>query len=271
MNKKTILRISLYTLLSLHNHAALTPQPKKSLNYKIPTHSFSIYSPPFLTLKEISFPPNYLFNKSPSLNTPPSSREISPLEKCLMHPHSYLKYQPNKFTPLPTSSHLEITRPPHSYGRPELTDALDFAGCVIFETYHVPLMTKDLSRKQGGKFLPHKSHRLGLDADVGIYTYHHHGYANTNYSLVSGSRIHPEFSNKQALEANWTFVKNLIDGPSEIQVIMVDHYLINTLRNYVLKHHGQEEWNKYNRFRHEPGHKDHYHIRVRLAKKLTLT
>src|SRR3989344_5418644 len=229
-NKTALLNISLYALLGLHNHVS---PPKKHLNYNTPTNSSFIYSLPFSSIPEIPSPSNYLFNNAstvnilPPANTLPSSREISPLEKCLMHPHSYIQYLPQKFTPLPTSSHLEITRPRHSYGRHELVDALDFAGCVVFETYHVPLMTKDLSRKQGGKFPPHKSHRLGLDADVGIYTYNpRRSYASTNYSLVSGSCIHPDFSNKQALEANWIFVKNLVGGPSEVQAIMLDYHLI---------------------------------------------
>ncbi len=168
---------------------------------------------------------------------------------------------------LKESEFVDLRKPERSYGRQELVDVVNYSACVMQEVYGAPLVVHDLSREGGGRLRPHKSHRNGRDADVGIYGYDlaEERYYNTTTKMKKRGRLHPDFNNDRALDANWLFIDSLLRGPYEIDMIFLDQKLINGLRSYVVGKYGEEIWNEGGRvLRHEPGHTTHYHIRTKV-------
>ena len=66
---------------------------------------------------------------------------------------------------------LEVQRPPRGWGKPLLVDTLRLAAqATQRQSPLLPhLILGDLSKEGGGCLPPHKSHRGGIDADVGYY------------------------------------------------------------------------------------------------------
>lgn len=162
------------------------------------------------------------------------------------------------------SEHVAIRKGNRAYGRQELVDSVNYAACVMYAVFDVPLEVHDLSREGGGKLYPHKSHRNGRDADVGLYGYNDKkGYYNSTQLMKRHGRVHADFNNEKALEANWLFIDGLLSGPHQIEAIFVDQVLKNRLREYVVRTFDEKTWERAGRIlQHEPGHTTHYHIRT---------
>ncbi|GEM_PF-3619820 len=168
---------------------------------------------------------------------------------------------------LKDSEFVDLRKPERSYGRQELVDVINYSACVMQQVYGAELVVHDLSREGGGRLRPHRSHRNGRDADVGIYGFDEarEEYYNTTHSMKKRGRLHPDFNNDQALDANWLFIDSLMRGPYEIDMIFLDRKLINGLRSYVVGKYGEQRWSEAGRvLRHEPGHATHYHIRTKV-------
>jgi len=175
---------------------------------------------------------------------------------------------------LKDSDFVNVRKPERSYGRQELVDVINYSACVMQEVYGTQLMVHDLSREGGGRLRPHKSHRNGRDADVGIYGYDvaRGEYYNTTHSIKKKGRLHPNFDNDRALDANWLFLDSLVGGQYEIDMIFLDRALINGLRSYVVGKYGADNWKKVGKvLRHEPGHATHYHIRTKVPVRESKT
>jgi len=73
---------------------------------------------------------------------------------------------------LPESPVLfKIWHPTKAYGTPELVTALQIAAQDMERMMPEaePIVVGDMSRPNGGHLSGHRSHRGGLDADIGIY------------------------------------------------------------------------------------------------------
>ncbi|NQV91242.1 penicillin-insensitive murein endopeptidase [Candidatus Woesearchaeota archaeon] len=160
------------------------------------------------------------------------------------------------FVKLYDKSWILPRKPQFSYGQEYLVQSLDKTAKFMFEHYNAPLVVHDISRAEGGCLQPHKSHRNGLDVDVGIYSYNPHSYEFQNKFEKPSN-----FKNHLSLSSNWNFIK-MTQVYGNVSWIFLDQKYINLLRKEVISNYGVDEWNQYGRIlRHEPGHKDHYHIR----------
>jgi len=165
---------------------------------------------------------------------------------------------PKNNTAIPNNTYVNAVRT-NRYAQPELVDMLVSAAGEMFETYQIDgvgprLQVNDASRKYGGRLSPHVSHRRGIDADIGMYRFEEGRYTN---------RIGPiKQWNQETLEANWNFLKSLQHNYS-IQYVFWNGRYINKMKNYVLSHYGEAEWNEYGKVFHtEDHHTSHFHIRI---------
>lgn len=129
-----------------------------------------------------------------------------------------------------------------------------------------PLLVMDLSRKGGGFFRPHKSHRQGRDVDIRypkLRKYRH---------VV---RTRPQMLD---LRRSWFVVKKFLDT-KDVTFMFMDYSLQKVLYQYALKH-GETKKSLHKVFqyprgrralhgiiRHEPGHATHLHVRFRREPK----
>lgn len=130
-----------------------------------------------------------------------------------------------------------------------------------------PFVVGDISTARGGFLSGHRSHRGGVDADLGIY--------------AKGGRQSPRgfqdlAPNELDAKATWTFIRSLLDTGS-VDRMYLDQSLINVLRRYVREEEGlsQEEvdrifpppgtprtWAMTGVVQHVAGHRNHLHLRV---------
>ena len=165
---------------------------------------------------------------------------------------------------LPASERILI-RKGRNYGTPEMIEALVLAVDAVHEKHpgaH-PLVTGDLSRKEGGKLSPHLSHQSGRDADVGYYFHTH---------------VQPRWFRKASEDSldvprTWTFVASLL-ADAKVEYIFMDYRLQKLLYEYARDKMGHTPGDLLRHFayprgrgarvaiiRHLKGHRDHMHIR----------
>ena len=133
-----------------------------------------------------------------------------------------------------------------------------------------PLVVGDISVRGGGYLDGHRSHRTGLDADVGIYK-------------LEGIQDPTGFADVRTrefdAEANWLVIETML-STDRIDRILLDHSHIQLLKRYLHDNEilSQDEIDEiflgprdfaeqYWRMRtgvihHAPGHKGHFHVRV---------
>ncbi len=130
-----------------------------------------------------------------------------------------------------------------------------------------PIIIGDLSVRYGGFLSGHKSHRGGVDADIGIYR--RGRWQPTNrFDDLSAKDFDPE--------ANWLLISTMLQT-GKIDMILLDRSHIATLRSYTVKSGlltaeeadyifvsdgGSAHWERTGVIRHAPGHKSHLHVRV---------
>ena len=132
------------------------------------------------------------------------------------------------------------------------------------------ILIGDISREGGGHFAPHKSHQNGRDVDISI--------------PIKGDRRPKKFTKATAknldLQSTWLLVRALVESKS-VDVMFIDRSLQVLLRDYVKRHAAR----KYRRIaddlfqhpagrskapiiKHEPGHKNHIHVRFKTPADL---
>ncbi len=161
----------------------------------------------------------------------------------------------------------------NAWGTPRLIDVLtDVSEEMLWKVPDAdPLMIGDMSRRGGGYLHGHRSHRGGLDADVGIYSGHAQ-QSTTGLRTVAVSDLD--------LDTNLTFVLTLL-GTGEVERILLDRGHIAALRRYAIDSGRLTEEEAHRIFilpgdgldvspfsldgvvHHVPGHKHHFHVRVR--------
>lgn len=129
------------------------------------------------------------------------------------------------------------------------------------------LVLGDISRRHGGPNPPHKSHRGGVDADVGIYKVGR-WQADTHFTRLGPS----DFD----VEANWAMISSMLDT-GKVDFILLDRSLIARLKSYTLENGlltpeeaehvfpaegSRHAWEDTGILHHAPNHQDHMHVRV---------
>ncbi|MDH5673890.1 MAG: penicillin-insensitive murein endopeptidase [Myxococcales bacterium] len=121
----------------------------------------------------------------------------------------------------------------------------------------------DLSRKGGGKFPPHKSHRSGQDVDVG-YVLADDGDGRTRFERATKKNLD--------LQRTWQLLSAFLDT-GRVRYVFIDYNLQALLYDYAKSHGTREseldELFQYPRSRHraygiirdDRGHDDHFHVR----------
>ena len=120
----------------------------------------------------------------------------------------------------------------------------------------------DLSFRGGGRMRPHRSHRRGLDADVGYYF--KDGRPRRWFIAPKGKELD--------VARQWALFEALIKT-GEVEYLFVSYPLQATLYAYARKHgwtekrlHDVFQWPRHRRqkvgiIRYEHGHNDHFHVR----------
>ena len=142
-----------------------------------------------------------------------------------------------------------------------ITTAVDTVHAEFKQTPRLPI--GNLSRKDGGRFPPHKSHQNGRDADIAYYL------------RIGHHPLHLKVATKHTLDVarTWVFLESMIKR-GEIQVAFIDYRLQEPLYRYATQQRGwtaeqMKTIMSYPRgrgdrkaiIRHLRGHHDHMHVR----------
>lgn len=126
-----------------------------------------------------------------------------------------------------------------------------------------PVRIGDLSRRGGGKFPPHKSHRTGMDVDV--------GYVLTG-AAAEGRRFKRATAKNFDAAGSWRLLRAFL-RTGQVRYVFVDYRLQKLLYEYAKgKRVPQSELDElfqyprgkrraYGILRDDPGHDDHFHVR----------
>lgn len=130
-----------------------------------------------------------------------------------------------------------------------------------------PLLVGDISRRGGGWLFGHKTHHLGVDADVGIFT------TGGRQPMSGFKSVHPDDVD---LEATWLLIRELVDTGT-VHFMLLDQRHIDALRDYLIEEHGMAPehvdpifpipdrtipWSERGIVRHAPNHSSHLHVRI---------
>ncbi|MBN1334592.1 MAG: penicillin-insensitive murein endopeptidase [Deltaproteobacteria bacterium] len=170
---------------------------------------------------------------------------------------------------LPENPHLyHRMNPSTAWGIPDLVDLLIEAGVRMREhlPYGSPFVVGDLSTERGGELEPHKTHRGGVDADIGLYR----GGAWQPLGIL------PFPAADLDVAANFLLLSTLLQS-GRVDLILLDRAHISTLRTWAVSHGVLDPteaklWfppagSRMERVgvgvvRHAPGHDGHIHLRV---------
>lgn len=155
-----------------------------------------------------------------------------------------------------------------AWGRPEMVEVISTAAeeMAWLLPEADPIVVGDISTRYGGFLEGHKSHRAGIDADIGLY------WGEARMHMGGFRDVHPRDLD---LEANWLLIKSMLDT-GLVERILLDQRLIVRLKNYTIEagELSPEEADRvfpigYNRMwthtgvvHHAPSHKEHMHVRV---------
>lgn len=125
----------------------------------------------------------------------------------------------------------------------------------------------DISRRGGGFLSGHKSHRGGVDADVGIFRVGR-SQSDTHFDRLRSY----EFD----VEANWAMISAMLET-GKVDFILLDRSLVARLKAYTVNNGllsaedaertfptegSRQVWRETGIVHHAPNHADHIHVRV---------
>ncbi len=184
-------------------------------------------------------------------------------------PHSVALGKPYRgwlYNPVQLKSDARIRVRRHkNYATAETVNAIKHAVDAVHDTFKgTPrLPIGNLSRKDGGRFPPHKSHQNGRDADIAYYL------------RIGHHPLHLKVATKHTLDVarTWVFLESMIKR-GEIQVAFIDYRLQAPMYRYATEQRGwtpeqMKTIMSYPRgrgerkalIRHLRGHHDHMHVR----------
>lgn len=158
--------------------------------------------------------------------------------------------------------------PDHAWGRPEMIEVL-LTGAEGVERALPdadPITIGDISSRFGGALSGHKSHRGGIDADVGLFWF-------------DGQQPHGQFVDglprELDFEANWILIRTMLDT-GLVDRILLDQAHIEALRAWTIRTGeltedqayaifpaaGSRSWDQTGVVVHASNHRDHMHVRV---------
>lgn len=158
---------------------------------------------------------------------------------------------------------VKVKHPEWAWGRPVVVRTLEALGAALVEAWpDSMLVVGDLSKRGGGAFPPHKSHREGYDVDLGLFR--------------QGEAWKLRFTDVKPDELDaartWWLIRSLISS-GRVERILVDWSLQRPLYEEARRHGVPEEtlaeWFQYPRkrwkdeglIRHYGGHRHHLHVR----------
>lgn len=162
-------------------------------------------------------------------------------------------------------------RPARAWGTPELVNLLvDTAAQVAFERPNADrIVIGDLSTRHGGTLPGHRSHKRGIDADLGLFFYngrqHKYGFLEPVTDAFD-------------LETNWIVIRTLLES-GLVDRIFLDQRYLRPLRKHaveigdltleearkIIVVDSKERW-RTGTVHHVPGHRDHLHVRVSCSR-----
>lgn len=162
-------------------------------------------------------------------------------------------------------------RPVRAWGTPELVDLLVDTAAEV--QYHRPdvdrFVVGDLSTRKGGDLSGHRSHKAGIDADVGLYF---HDGQQHRYGFLEP--INAAFDT----ETNWLVIRTMLET-GLVDRILIDQHFVDKLRRHAVEigdltedeasavfPRSKENWWKPGVVHHAAGHRDHLHVRVRCER-----
>ena len=130
-----------------------------------------------------------------------------------------------------------------------------------------PVVIGDISTRNGGRLDGHKSHRGGVDADVGLY------WGEGQMFMQGFRNVSPKDLDASA---NWLLIRSMLDT-GRVERILLDQALVRVLRDHVIQS-GElsreeawrifpatgdgEMWRQQGVVHHVAGHRHHMHVRV---------
>lgn len=165
-----------------------------------------------------------------------------------------------RFAQLNDAPGLKVRDPERAWGTPITIQSLQDMGAVYEQSFPdaSPVWIHDISKKRGGRFHPHVSHRTGQDVDIRLMLKHE----TERYMAATPRTLDPA--------RNWLLVKSLLDT-GHVEVMFLDRRLQRVLYRYALKQgHSKEELKQLfeiasrernSPIRHWKGHEDHLHVR----------
>lgn len=160
-------------------------------------------------------------------------------------------------------------QPDHTWGTAEMIDLIVAAGWSMELTMPEasPFLIGDISSHHGGALYGHRSHRGGVDADIGIYRRGGVQSANEFVDLTPADLD---------LRATWTLMDSMLQS-GMVDYILLDQSHIRALKAYTVRTHQLTAfeadqifpepntpglWERTGIVRHAPSHRDHMHVRV---------
>lgn len=166
---------------------------------------------------------------------------------------------------LPESPHYVLKGPHVAWGTPKTVRLIQTATANYRKRTRgaAPVRIGDLSRRGGGKFPPHKSHRTGMDVDVG-YVLTGAAAEGRRFKRATGKNLDPA--------RTWKLLQAFL-RTGQVRYIFMDYPLQKQLYEYAKGHRvPQSELDElfqyprgrqraYGIIRDDPGHDDHFHVR----------
>ncbi len=130
-----------------------------------------------------------------------------------------------------------------------------------------PIVIGDISARGGGYLAGHRSHRGGIDADIGIY------WGDGRQYQQGFIPVRPD---QLDARTNWLLIRALFDT-GQVERILLDRSLIRVIRDWTVESGtltpaearaifpppGEYVWNETGVVHHVDGHKHHMHVRLR--------
>lgn len=174
------------------------------------------------------------------------------------------RYRRTRFVQLNDAPGLKVRNPERAWGSDFVIEHLQTITANYQQSFPeaMPVWVHDISKRRGGKFRPHLSHRDGKDVDIRLVL----KKETDKYMQATPRTLHAE--------RNWFVLKSLIDT-GDIDVVFLDRRLQRVLYRFARQQgYTHEELRRIFEFaggqsdaivKHWKGHADHLH--VRFAKK----
>ena len=173
------------------------------------------------------------------------------------HPHEGYLMNAVK---MPQGKYWTVALPDYAYGTEETIAGL--VRCITLVNQRIANTPKvvigSISKENGGRFAPHKSHQSGRDADVGFYY-------NPGFQIQK-----PATRENLDVERTWALVRSFIIE-TDVDMILIDTKVQRLLEVHALRRGEDPVWLKsvfhgdgrpYTALiLHAPGHTAHMHVR----------